>query len=69
MQMVDNWKAAWRWFSVQALAALVALPVVWASLPEDTKAMMPDGWAKWIMFAIAVGGLVGRLTNQPGVPK
>jgi hypothetical protein len=69
MRLVENWKQAWKMFSVQALALLAALPVVWMTLPEDVKAMVPADWMKWIMVAIAIGGLVGRLIAQPKVEK
>ena len=64
MRLVENWKEAWTWFSVQAMAALVALPVAWTMLPEEVKAMIPADWVKWIMVAIALGGLVGRMVDQ-----
>jgi hypothetical protein len=69
MQLIENWKQAWKLFSVQALALLAALPVVWMSLPEDIKAMVPADWMKWIMVAIAIGGLFGRMIAQPGAGK
>lgn len=64
--LIQNWREAWRWFSVQALFALSVLPVVWATLPDELKAEVPDGWAKWVMFAVAIGGLAGRLIDQKG---
>jgi len=69
MQLIDNWRKAWRMFSVQALALLAALPAVWMTLPEDIKLMVPADWTKYLMIAIALGGLVGRLIAQPAVDK
>jgi len=69
MHLVENWRQAWRMFSVQALALLAALPVVWMTLPEDLKAMVPQDWTKYIMVAVAIGGLVGRLVAQPKIDK
>jgi len=69
MQLIDNWRKAWRMFSVQALALLAALPLVWTGLPEDVKAMVPLEWRQWIMIAIALGGIAGRLVAQPAVEK
>lgn len=64
MKLVSDWREAWRWFSVQALAVLVALPLVWASLPSDLKAFVPDGWERWILIAVAAAGLIGRVIDQ-----
>jgi hypothetical protein len=66
--MVQNWRQAWKWFSVQAFAVIIALPAVWMALPADVKAMVPDGWEKWIVTGIALAGLLGRLIDQQKAP-
>jgi len=66
--MVQNWRDAWKWFSVQAFAVIIALPAVWMALPADVKAMVPDGWEKWIVMGIALAGLFGRLIDQQKAP-
>jgi protein-S-isoprenylcysteine O-methyltransferase Ste14 len=64
MKLVENWKQAWRWFSVQALAAVALLPVVWPQLPPQVTAWLPESWRPWIIVALAVGGIMGRLIDQ-----
>lgn len=64
MKFVTDWKNAWRWFSVQALAALVLLPVVWMALPPDVKGFLPESWEPWTLIFIAGAGLIGRLVDQ-----
>lgn len=64
--MVEDWKDAWRWFSVQLAAFLAVLPFVWASLPYDVKDYVPDEWRPFIVSAVAIGVIVGRLKAQPG---
>lgn len=64
MKLVEDWRDAWRWFSVQALAALMALPLVWVSLPSDAKSFLPDSAEPWVLAVLAAGGLVGRLIDQ-----
>lgn len=54
----------WRLWSVQIFAILAAIPVVWAELPADWKAMIPEGWNPYIVAAIAVGGIVARVIPQ-----
>ena len=68
MKLIPNWKNAWRWFSVQALIVIGALPLVWATLPADVKAFLPGGWEPWILVLLAVAGIVGRLVDQNKAP-
>lgn len=64
MRLVPDWRSAWRWFSVQALAILAVLPMVWASLPADIKAYIPTKYGIYIAAAIALAGIAGRLVDQ-----
>lgn len=68
MQFVPDWRDAWKWFSVQALAAIVILPMVWASLPADAKAWVPESWQPWIIMVLAVAGIIGRVIDQNKAP-
>lgn len=67
MKLVDNWKSAWRWLSVHALAILAALPFVWPQIPPEVQAWIPDEWRPYIVAAIALGGIAGRLIPQTKV--
>lgn len=69
MKLVPDWRQAWRWFSVQALAAIIAFPIVWSTLPPEVREHVPDTWLPWIMLLIAIGGLLGRLKDQSKAPK
>lgn len=64
MRLVPDWREAWRWFSVQALGIVMALPIVWAGLPSDIKAWVPASWHVWVLVAIGAAGIVGRLVDQ-----
>jgi protein-S-isoprenylcysteine O-methyltransferase Ste14 len=64
MKLVHDWKQAWRWFSVQALALVALLPVVWPSLPPQVTAWVPEEWRPWVVVIIAIGGIAGRLIDQ-----
>ena len=66
MKLVDDAKQAWRWFSVWALGVLAALPLVWAELPPETHALIPDAVRPWIITAVALAGIAGRLVRQGG---
>lgn len=64
MKLVSDWKRAWRWHSTQIAAIIAALPFVWASLPADLKAHIPDAWLPYIAAALAIALIVGRVRDQ-----
>lgn len=64
MKLVDNWKKSWQWFSMQVYGLLIALPVVWVSLPADVKAYIPNKYGWIIVTVLAVAGAIGRLIDQ-----
>lgn len=64
MRFVPDWRRAWRWFSVQCLAVLALLPIVWTSLPAEAHEWVPVGWRPWIVVGLAVAGIIGRLVDQ-----
>ncbi|GHE88390.1 hypothetical protein GCM10016455_05650 [Aliiroseovarius zhejiangensis] len=61
---VDNWKDFWRWHSTYAIAFLAGLPVAWAELPADIKAMIPPSWIPWIMLGLWLAAQFVRLRRQ-----
>ena len=65
IRLVEDWRQAWRWFSVQAIAIVTAFLAVWAVFPEDLKAVLPAGWTKAVAIAVLLIGLLGRLVQQP----
>jgi len=67
MQMVKDWKSSWRWFSVQALTVIAGLPLVWPMIPPDVQAWLPEQYRPYVIVALAVGGLAGRLIDQKPV--
>jgi hypothetical protein len=64
MKPVENWKQAWKWHSTQALALLALAPLVWEVLPPEFVALIPEDWLPFILTAVALGGLIGRLRAQ-----
>ena len=64
MKFVDDVKTAWRWFSVQAMAAALAVQGAWVSLPEDMKASIPASYVQWLTLALLALGIGGRLVQQ-----
>lgn len=66
MKLIPNAGKAWRMYSVQALTALAALPLIWEQMPLEIKALIPADWNPYILAGIAVAGVAGRLLDQTG---
>ena len=66
MKLVPDARRSWRWLSVQVLTALAAAPLIWASIPPDVQAFLPEAWRPWVLAAMAVAGIAGRLIDQGG---
>jgi hypothetical protein len=62
--LVENWRGAWRWFSVQAMVLVAAIQGGWAALPEDLKAHFPTRAVTAISVALLLLGIGGRLVRQ-----
>jgi hypothetical protein len=64
-ELTPGWRRAWRWYSVQAMAALAGLPIAYMALPADWQAAIPDSWKMGAVFVVLVAGIVGRIVKQP----
>jgi hypothetical protein len=66
MKLVSNAGQAWRWFSVQAMSAAIALQAGWQAMPPDLAERIPEGAVDALAIAVLVLGIVGRLVDQGG---
>ena len=66
MKLIDNWRQAWRFVSVQAMTCAITLQGVWLNLPEDLRIHVPDRIAATVTAGILLLGLIGRLFQQRG---
>jgi len=66
MRLVDNVKTAWRWLSMQFMAAAVAIQTAWLSLPDELKASIPPKAVSAITIGLLILGMLGRLKKQEG---
>lgn len=75
MKLVDNWKQAWRWWSVRlaAIGAAIAGTLIvapesilqaWALLPADMQASL-EAYRGYIALAAFGLAIVARLVEQP----
>lgn len=69
MNLVDDWKDCWRWFSTQAMAISVALQTAWLTMPENLKAEVPQNFVHWLIVAILIAGVIGRVVKQKGADE
>ena len=68
MKVIDDWKKAWRFLSVQLSALWTTLTAVWLITPEDQRAAILTAIgidAAWRVVAGFVLVVVARLKAQP----
>lgn len=63
-RFVDDWRSAWRWFSVQlvALAATVQLSVL--AFPAEMREWLGDEITHWLAVGLLIAAILGRLIDQ-----
>lgn len=66
IRLIDDWRQAYKFASMWAMSAAVALQGAWQMLPPDLKGALPDGLVTWASVALVVLGMVGRLVHQGG---
>lgn len=64
MKLVENWRSAWRWISVNCMVMAAALQGAWAYIPEDMKASLPPDLVRLATIALLAVGVAGRLVQQ-----
>jgi len=64
MRLVEEWRSAWRWFSLQAMALTAAIQAAWSALPDDLKQHVPAGIVTAVSIALLLLGIGGRLVKQ-----
>ena len=60
MKLVDNWRKAPKWISVQ----MIALAALWESIPLEAKAVLDPQTQSWITLGLLVAAGVGRMIDQ-----
>jgi hypothetical protein len=69
MKLVEDWKQAWKWFSVQAMGFSVILLGAWEVLPSDLKATLPEDLVRLLAIGLLSLGIGGRMVQQPPKDK
>lgn len=66
LQLVEDWRKAWRWFSVNAMVLAAAIQGAWLQIPDDMKASIPPALVSYSTITLLVLGVLGRLLKQDG---
>lgn len=67
MQLVEDWKTAWRWFSTWCLAMNGTFIVAYEQF-DTIKAYIPDKYAHMIVGSLLILTFLGRVIKQ-NVPQ
>lgn len=63
-ELVEDWRNAWRWLSVNCMVLAAALQGAWLYVPEDMKASIPPHITSSVTVALLIIGVIGRLKKQ-----
>lgn len=64
MNLVSDWKNAWRWYSIHAIAITAAAPVAMTAAENYLGCSFPL-WVKGVVAGVLfITGVVGRLVPQ-----
>jgi hypothetical protein len=69
MKLIDEWKSAWKFLSVNCMAMAAAIQGTWMTLSDDMKAELPKNIFHIATIAVLVAGIGGRLVKQSPPPE
>lgn len=67
--LIPHWRHGLHFLSIQVAAFNVVFLASWAILPDDLKAALPSWLVPTAAVLVLLGGMAGRMVQQPGVPK
>lgn len=66
MRLVTDWKSAWKWLSVQFVAAAGTVQLAVLAFPETIRQYLPDWLTHLLAVVLLAGAVLGRLVDQKG---
>lgn len=57
MKLIENWKRAYRYLSVQATALLALVAMAYEYLPA-VRDYLPEGWVKYAALVVIVARII-----------
>ncbi|EQB0737827.1 hypothetical protein ACYAXE_004322 [Klebsiella oxytoca] len=64
MQLIENWKSAWKMWSVRILAMLAIVATSWAAVPDSVKTLIPDQYLGYVVGFVSVCAAIARIIKQ-----
>ena len=62
--LTDDWRDAWRWWSVQLMAIGAFLGPVWNLIPDEWTALLPDWLGSVLSSLIFLLAMLARIHRQ-----
>ncbi len=72
LKLVEDWKRAHTWLSMQMMALAGVIQGAWTYLPDDMKSNLPHWCSTGVAMTtlgLLIGGMGGRLIDQTPKPK
>jgi hypothetical protein len=67
MRLVTDWRSAWKWFSVQFVAAAGTVQLSVLAFPDTMRQYLPDWLTHLLAVLLLIAAVLGRLVDQkPG---
>lgn len=67
--LIDDWRRAWRFFSLWFMAAAMCVQVAWNSLPVSMKDVLPPDTQRDVTIGLLIAGAMSRVMKQSkGLP-
>jgi hypothetical protein len=64
LKLIENWRNAWKWFSIHAMVCAAAIQGAWLQVSDDMKAHIPSYLISGLTIALLILGIVGRVIKQ-----
>lgn len=64
IQLIEDWRKAWRFLSVQAMGLNAAFLASWTVIPDDFKMNLPKWFMPVVVVSLLLTGIIGRIVKQ-----
>lgn len=64
MALIDEWRSAWKWLSIQANSVGIAISGTYAMLYDQLKENFPPKIMAAVTGGVFIAGIIGRLVSQ-----
>lgn len=64
IKLVDDWRQAWRWISINSMTLAGSMQLTWINIPDDLRQGFDPILINYLTVGLLVLGIVGRLVKQ-----